>query len=97
MHITREEVERIAKLARLELSEGEKVAFGRQLDQIVAYVQKLKTFRTDGVAATATVAGQSNVSRADDVQPSLSAEEATANAPDTQDQYFRVPRILQDS
>jgi aspartyl-tRNA(Asn)/glutamyl-tRNA(Gln) amidotransferase subunit C len=97
MHITREEVERIAKLARLELSEGDKAAFGKQLDQILAYVQKLKTFHTDGVAATATVAGQTNVSRADDVQPSLSVEEATANAPDVQDQYFRVPRILQDS
>jgi aspartyl-tRNA(Asn)/glutamyl-tRNA(Gln) amidotransferase subunit C len=96
MHITGEEVERIAKLARLELTEGEKASFGKQLDQILAYVQKLKTFQTDGVAATATVAGQTNVSRADEVRPSLSVEEATANAPDVQDQYFRVPRILQD-
>ncbi|HEX2055155.1 MAG TPA: Asp-tRNA(Asn)/Glu-tRNA(Gln) amidotransferase subunit GatC [Nitrospiraceae bacterium] len=97
MHMTGEEVDRIAKLARLELTEGEKAAFGKQLDQILAYVQKLKTFQTDGVTATATVAGQTNVFRADVVQPSLSVEEATANAPDTQNQYFRVPRILQDS
>ena len=94
MHITREEVERIAKLARLELTEGEKAAFGKQLDQILSYVQKLQTLGTDGVAATSTVAGRTNVHRADDVQPSLSAEDATANAPDAQEHYFRVPRIL---
>ena len=97
MHITREEVERIARLARLELAEGEKAAFGKQLDQILTYVQKLKMFHTDGVAATTTVAGQTNVYRADEVRPSLSVEEATANAPDAQEHYFRVPRILQDS
>jgi aspartyl-tRNA(Asn)/glutamyl-tRNA(Gln) amidotransferase subunit C len=97
MHITREEVERIAGLARLELTEGEKAAFGKQLDQILAYVQKLKTFQTEGVPATATVAGQTNVYRADEVRPSLPVEEATANAPDAQEQFFRVPRILQDS
>jgi aspartyl/glutamyl-tRNA(Asn/Gln) amidotransferase C subunit len=40
------------------------------------------------------VAGQTNVDRADDLQPSLSADAATANAPDAQEHYFRVPRIL---
>ena len=94
MHITREEVERIAKLARLELTESEKAAFGKQLNQILSYVQKLQTLGTDGVASTSTAAEQTNVDRADDVQPSLSVEEATANAPDAQEHYFRVPRIL---
>jgi aspartyl-tRNA(Asn)/glutamyl-tRNA(Gln) amidotransferase subunit C len=94
MHITQEEVERIAKLARLELTEGEKSAFGKQLDQILSYVQKLQSLGTDGVAATSMVAGQTNVDRADDLQPSLSAGAATANAPDAQEHYFRVPRIL---
>jgi aspartyl-tRNA(Asn)/glutamyl-tRNA(Gln) amidotransferase subunit C len=94
MHITQEEVERIAKLARLELTEGEKSAFGKQLDQILSYVQKLQSLGTDGVAATSMVAGQTNVDRADDLQPSLSADAAMANAPDAQEHYFRVPRIL---
>lgn len=94
MHITREEVERIAKLARLELTEGEKAAFGQQLDQILSYVQKLQALGTDGVAATSMVTGQTNIDRADEVQPSLSPEEATANAPDAHEHYFRVPRIL---
>lgn len=96
MHITREEVERIARLARLELAEGEKAAFGKQLDQILTYVQKLKMFHTDGVAETATVVKQANVFRADETRPSLSAEQAMANAPDVRDQYFCVPRIIQE-
>lgn len=96
MHLTREEIDRIAGLARLQLAEAEKEAFGKQLDQILDYVQKLKMYHTDGVAATATVAGQTNVCRADEVRPSLSVDEATANAPDAQGHYFCVPRIIQE-
>jgi aspartyl-tRNA(Asn)/glutamyl-tRNA(Gln) amidotransferase subunit C len=96
MHITREEVDRIAGLARLELAETEKVAFGKQLDQVLGYVQKLKRFHTDGVAATATTVKQANVFRADEVRPSLSVEQAMANAPDAREQYFCVPRIIQE-
>ncbi len=96
MHLTPDEVDRIAGLARLELTEAQKKAFGKQLDQILGYVQKLKGFHTDGVEATATVMEQSNVYRADETRPSLSVEEALANAPDAQDRYFCVPRIIQE-
>jgi aspartyl-tRNA(Asn)/glutamyl-tRNA(Gln) amidotransferase subunit C len=97
MHMTREEMDRVARLARLELGEDEKEAFGKQLDQVLGYVQKLKMFHTEGVDATATVGARTNVYRADEAGPSLSVEEATANAPDVEDGYFRVPRIIQES
>ena len=97
MHLTLEEVDRIAGLARLELTAAEKEAFGTQLDQVLGYVQKLKGFHTTGVRATATVAGQANLFRADETRPSLSVEDALANAPEVQEQYFSVPRIIQES
>jgi aspartyl-tRNA(Asn)/glutamyl-tRNA(Gln) amidotransferase subunit C len=97
MAITRAEVLRVAQLARLELADSEQEAFGKQLDQILLYVQKLKTFDTEGVEATSTVLEQVNVFRPDEVRPSLSVDEALANAPVTQESYFQVPRIIQES
>ena len=67
------------------------------MNQIFAYVQKLKTFDTEGVEATSTVLEQVNVFRPDEVRPSLSVDEALANAPVTQESYFQVPRIIQES
>lgn len=97
MHLTSEEIDRIAGLARLELTAAEKKAFGKQLDQVLGYVQKLKGFHTNGVAATATVMEQAELFRADEARPSLSVEDALANAPEVQEQYFSVPRIIQGS
>jgi aspartyl-tRNA(Asn)/glutamyl-tRNA(Gln) amidotransferase subunit C len=97
MAITRAEVRRVAQLARLELVDSEQDAFGKQLDQILLYVQKLKTFDTEGVEATSTVLEQVNVFRPDEVRPSLSVDEALANAPVAQENYFQVPRIIQES
>ncbi|MCC2641989.1 MAG: gatC [Nitrospira sp.] len=97
MDITRQEVEKVAKLARLALSEAETTAFSQQLNQIVAYVQKLKTFPTDDVEPTSTVLGQVNVFRPDQAQPSLSQDQALGNAPDAEASCFRVPKIIQES
>jgi aspartyl-tRNA(Asn)/glutamyl-tRNA(Gln) amidotransferase subunit C len=97
VEITKQEVEKVAKLARLALSEAETTAFSQQLNQIVAYVQKLKTFSTEDVEPTATVLGQTNVFRPDAVETSLSLEQALANAPDAEASCFRVPKIIQES
>ena len=97
MEINRQEVEQVAKLARLALTEAETTAFSQQLNQIVGYVQKLKSFSTEGVEPTSTVPGQSNVFRPDQVQASLSTEQALSNAPDAEAQCFRVPKIIQES
>jgi aspartyl-tRNA(Asn)/glutamyl-tRNA(Gln) amidotransferase subunit C len=96
MNITKEEVEKVAKLARLELTESERSAFAKQLSQILTHVETLKQYDTKGVEPTATVPGQANVFRADDVRPSLSIESAVANAPESVDGFFVVPKIIED-
>ena len=96
MEITLKEVEQVAKLARLELSEDEKAIFARQLSAILSYMDQLKTLDTGGVEPTATVLPTDNVFRDDQVRPSLPQETALANAPDQADGFFRVPRILED-
>jgi aspartyl-tRNA(Asn)/glutamyl-tRNA(Gln) amidotransferase subunit C len=94
MKISKEEVEHVAKLARLEITDAEKEAFSQQLSGILTYVAQLETVDTTGVDPTATVVEQTNVFRDDAVRPSLTAEEALRNAPESQDGCFVVPKII---
>lgn len=94
--ITRREVEHVARLARLELSEEEKDVMTAQLDRILGYVDKLKELDTSQVEPTSHVIPMVNVMREDEVKPSLSPDDALANAPDRETPYFRVPRIIED-
>jgi aspartyl-tRNA(Asn)/glutamyl-tRNA(Gln) amidotransferase subunit C len=96
MEISKEQVEHVARLARLEVSEEEKATFARQLSAILTYIDQLKEVETAGVEPTATVLPTDNVFREDEVRPSLSQEGALANAPDQADGFFRVPKILED-
>jgi len=96
MDITQKEVEHVAKLARLELSEDEKGTFTRQLSAILTYMDQLKMLDTRGVEPTNKVLPTENVFRDDEVRPSLPQERALANAPEQADGFFRVPRILED-
>jgi aspartyl-tRNA(Asn)/glutamyl-tRNA(Gln) amidotransferase subunit C len=94
--ITRREVEHVARLARLELTEDEKETMTRQLDSILGYMEKLNELDTSQVEPTSHVIPMVNVMREDEVRPSLSPEDALANAPDREDAFFRVPRIIED-
>jgi len=94
--ITRGEVEHVARLARLALSEEEKELMTRQLDRILGYVDKLNELDTTQVEPTSHVLPMENVMREDAVRPSLSQDEALANAPDKEHPFFRVPRIIED-
>jgi aspartyl-tRNA(Asn)/glutamyl-tRNA(Gln) amidotransferase subunit C len=94
--ITREEVEHVARLARLELGDDEKEQMTAQLDSILVYIDTLNELDTSQVEPTTTVIPMVSVMREDVVRPSLSQEEALANAPDREDAYFRVPRIIED-
>ena len=94
--ITRAEVEHVARLARLELSEDEKEQMTAQLDAILAYMDKLNGLDISGVQPTTTVIPMASVMREDAVCPSLEREQALANAPDREDVFFRVPRIIED-
>jgi aspartyl-tRNA(Asn)/glutamyl-tRNA(Gln) amidotransferase subunit C len=96
MQITKEEVERVAKLARLEITEAEKEVFSKHLSSILTYIDKLKTLNTEGVEPTATVLEQTNVFREDQARPCLPAEKALANAPESEDGFFVVPKILEE-
>ncbi len=96
MEISKEQVERVAKLARLEVSEDEKTIFARQLSGILTHIDQLKELDTAGVEPTATVLPTDNVFRDDEVRLSLPQEQALANAPDQADGLFRVPKILED-
>ncbi len=96
MQISKEEVERVAKLARLEITDGEKDSLSRQLSSILTYIEELKSWDTTGIEPTATVLEQTNVLREDLAKPSLPVEQALLNAPDSDGQYFRVPRILEE-
>lgn len=96
MNITEQEVEKVATLARLELTDVEKAAFTKQLSQILTHVETLKQYDTAGVEPTATVLAQSNVFRADEVRQSLPVAQALANAPESAEGFFVVPKIIEE-
>ena len=94
--LTIADVERIAALAHLELTEEEKHLFTKQLADILAYAEQLQAVDTAGVPATAHVNATTGVEREDEPRPSLVVEDAVANAPDGAPDagLFRVPRVI---
>jgi aspartyl-tRNA(Asn)/glutamyl-tRNA(Gln) amidotransferase subunit C len=94
--ISRQDVEHVARLARLALDDGELERMREQLANILAYIDKLKTLDVEGVEPTSHAVPLVNVMREDEVGPCLPEDEALANAPDRVDGMFRVPRIIED-
>ena len=94
--LTIADVERIAALAHLELTDEEKQLFTRQLADILSYAEQLQTVDTTGVPAMAHVQAATGVEREDEPRPSLPVEAAVANAPDGAPDagLFRVPRVI---
>ncbi len=93
-NITVEELEHVARLARLDFSEEELSAFTEQLNDILGYMAKLEELDTSGVEPTTHALEVTNVFRQDQVKPSLPVEEAVANAPEEEGGAFVVPRII---
>ena len=91
------QVRRIALLSRLELSDEEVAQFSGQLSDIVEYIEKLNELDTDNVEPLAHCLPVHNVLRADIPRPSLTNDQALANAPEREDEYFKVPKILDDN
>jgi aspartyl-tRNA(Asn)/glutamyl-tRNA(Gln) amidotransferase subunit C len=93
--LTVADVERIAALAHLELTDEEKHVFTRQLADILAYAQQLQAIDTTGVAATSHVNAH-EAERDDELKPSLPVADALSNAPDPAPRagLFRVPRVI---
>ncbi|MBT1072275.1 Asp-tRNA(Asn)/Glu-tRNA(Gln) amidotransferase subunit GatC [Pelotalea chapellei] len=95
MKITAANVEHVARLARLELSDEEKNLFAGQMDAILAYVEKLKELDTDGVLPTSHAVPMENAFREDVTEPPIGTEKALANSPDRADAFYRVPQIIE--
>ncbi len=97
MALTREQAAHIAELAKLLLGEQELDKMARQLSDILDYAARLDELDTSAIAPTASVIPNQNIMRPDVVTPSLTREEALANAPDTDDrrEYIRVRAILE--
>ena len=89
------QVEHVAQLARLALSDAEKQRFTEQLNAILTYMEQLGEVPTADVEPTAHVLDLVNVWRDDTVQQTLNADAALANAPETVHHFFVVPRIVE--
>jgi aspartyl-tRNA(Asn)/glutamyl-tRNA(Gln) amidotransferase subunit C len=92
--LRREDVAKVAALARLSLSDEELDMFTEQLGQVLEHANDMGTLNLEGVVATAHPFGLINVVRDDVVRPSLDRDEVLAMAPDARDGRFAVPRIM---
>ncbi|OBR69534.1 asparaginyl/glutamyl-tRNA amidotransferase subunit C [Paenibacillus oryzae] len=95
MSITIKDVQHVANLARLELSDGEQQQFMEQLNAILKYAEKLNELNTDDVQPTSHVLPIVNVMREDVKKESLPLEKVLLNAPDEEDGQIRVPAVLE--
>lgn len=94
MQITPDLIKYLEKLARITLTEEEEKKVGNELQDILTYIDMLNELDTDGVEAMSHCFPVTNVMREDEVQPSMSADEIVANAPESQDGCFVVPKTV---
>ena len=94
MSVTIEQVDDIARLAKLSFSQDEKEKFVEQFNQILDYMEKLNELDTSEVEPTYNVLALNNVMRKDEVKPWLSQDEALANAPRSNHGFFSVPKVI---
>ncbi len=91
------DIDYIARLAHIALTDDEKAAFGKQLGDVLAYMEKLKKLDVEGVEPTMHGHGRVNAFREDVVTPSIDREAALANAPERTGDEFRLPKIVEDA
>lgn len=94
--ISLEDVDHVARLARLELSAADKERMRSELDGILSYIDKLRALDTRDVEPTSHAVPVTNVMRDDVERPSLPQEDMLANAPDRHRDMFRVPKIIEE-
>lgn len=94
MAITRKDVEYVAGLARLELSEEEMTMYEKELLDVLGFIDKLNELDTEGVEPMVYALPGGNVLRSDELKESMDVEDVLFNAPEREDDYFRVPKIL---
>ena len=90
-------IRHVALLSRIELTDAQVATFGKQLADIVAYMDKLQELNTDDVEPMAHALPVQNVFGADEPGESLSPQQALANAPDREGDFYKVPKVIGDS
>lgn len=95
MQITKEQIEHVAKLARLNLTETEKEKYANELGSIIEFINKLNQLDTTDVQQTAHVVPINNVFREDKVEPSFDREKILMNAPVQKDGCVLVPKVVE--
>ncbi|PLR85637.1 Asp-tRNA(Asn)/Glu-tRNA(Gln) amidotransferase GatCAB subunit C [Bacillus canaveralius] len=93
--ISKDQVQHVANLARLAITEEEVEKFTKQLDAIISFAEQLNEVNTDGVEPTAHVLNMKNVLREDKPEKGLPREDVLKNAPDHEKGQFKVPSILE--
>jgi aspartyl-tRNA(Asn)/glutamyl-tRNA(Gln) amidotransferase subunit C len=94
MRLTREQVQHVAELAKLKLTDAEVDLFQEQLSAILAYADRLDELDTESIPPTAGVLSLRNVMRPDEPRPSFPREVMLANAPDAEDGFIKVKVVL---
>jgi aspartyl-tRNA(Asn)/glutamyl-tRNA(Gln) amidotransferase subunit C len=94
MNITRTDVEKLAHLGRLELTETELAQMERDMNKMLLFVDKINELNLDGIEPLAYMSDEVNILREDEIIQTISHEEALKNAPDKDSDYFRVPKVL---
>ncbi len=94
--VSRKVVEHVATLARLDLSDEEIDRLQHEMGRILEHADKLQEVDTDDIEGTSHVIPMTNVYREDEVGESLTPEEVVANAPDAAEEFFKVPRIVEE-
>ena len=89
------DIEKVARLARLELSDQERETLGNQLEQILAYMEQLNRLATEGIEPTSHAIPVYNAFREDDTSPSFPKEEVLRIGPEQEEGHFKVPRIIE--
>jgi len=97
MKLSKQEIQGIAKLARLDLTEAELEKYGGQLSAVLSYIDQLKEVDVKGVEPTAQVTGLENVLREDEVKnwDEKEIEEALKDAPEREGRFIKVKRVIE--
>jgi aspartyl-tRNA(Asn)/glutamyl-tRNA(Gln) amidotransferase subunit C len=95
MEINRATLDKIAHLARLHFDDAEAEKMMTDMTEIVTWVEKLREVNTQGVEPLTSMSQEVNAWRDDVPQPTLTPEQALANAPQKDNRYFRVPKVIE--
>jgi len=94
LKLSSKEVEYVARLARLEITDKETEKFTAQLNDILGYIDKLNELNTEGVEPMTHAIAVTNAFREDKIVESIGTEKSLANAPDGRGEFFRVPKVI---